>query len=255
MLRSLNKIIGYRLQAVDGEIGKVDDFYFEDLSWLVRYLVADTGTWLAERLVLLSPVVLGQADWETKGIPVQLTQEQIENSPPVTADLPVSRQLEAELHKYYNWVPYWQAGVPFAGTTTAVATQARIEQAADQIPGDVAQGDPHLQSVREVSGYHIYARDGEMGHVDDFIVEDESWTVRYLVIDTGNWLPGRRVLLVPSWVQKVDWSERMVYVDLQKDTIRESPLFDPSVPINRDYEQRLYDYYGRPAYWEPPRPE
>ena len=240
MLRSLKNVLGYDLQASDGTLGRVADFYFEDLAWTVRYLVADTGSWLAKRLVLLSPTVLIRADAEEKSLRVALTREQIEASPPMARDVPVSRQMEAELHRYYDWVPYWQAPFPFG------VTAASGEREGDE----AVQGDPHLRSVREVTGYHIYANDGDIGHVDDLIVEDESWALRYLVVDTGNWLPGRRVLLVPSWVQQIDWLERMVYIDLRRESIRNSPEFDPRAPVNRDYEERLYDYYGRRSYWD-----
>ncbi|HSJ53829.1 MAG TPA: PRC-barrel domain-containing protein [Anaerolineae bacterium] len=245
MLRSLKTMFSYELQATDGEIGKVADFYFDDLTWYVRYLVADTGSWLAERQVLLSPLVLGWADAESKTFNVALTREQVEASPPIERDMPVDRQVEAELHRHYAWVPYWQAPFPFAATSSAVvAAETGAEEKGEE------QGDPHLHSVREVTGYHIYATDGDIGHVDDLVVEDDSWVIRYLVVDTGNWLPGKRVLMVPSWVQQVDWLERMVYVDLKRESIRNSPEFDPREPVNRDYEERLYDYYGRRKYWE-----
>ncbi len=245
MLRSLKTMLGYKVRATDGEIGEVADFYFDALDWFVRYLVADTGSWLAERLVLLSPTVLGWADAEDKTFDVVLTRKQVEASPPVERDMPVSRQLEAELHKHYDWVPYWQAPFPFAVTSAAVAVQDSVEE-----EEDTADGDPHLHSTREVTGYHIYASDGEIGHVDDLIIEDELWVVRYLTVDTGNWLPGKKVLLVPSWVQQIDWLEHMVYVDLSRESIEKSPEFDPSTAVNRDYEERLYDYYGRRKYWE-----
>jgi uncharacterized protein YrrD len=247
MLRSLKTMLGYKLHATDGEMGKVADFYFDELDWFVRYLVADTGSWLAERLVLLSPLVLGLADAEDKTLRVSLTREQVEASPPVERDMPVSRQIEAELHGHYGSVPYWQAPFPFVGTSSAVAAQAGPEEETD------TEADPHLHSAREVTGYHIYATDGDIGHVDDLIVEDESWVIRYIVVDTGNWLPGKRVLMVPSWVQQIDWLERMVHVDLKGESIRNSPEFDPGEPVNRDYEERLYDYYGRLKYWEEPQ--
>jgi len=250
MLRSLKTMFGYELRASDGEIGKVDDFLFDAVAWFVRYLVADTGGWLTERQVLLSPLVLGRADAESETLDVGLTREQVEASPPIERDMPVSRQMEAELHRHYNWVPYWQSPFPFTGTSAAVAAQSIVPDVDDD--EDEVQGDPNLHSVREVTGYHILATDGDIGHVDDLIVEDESWVVRYLVVDTGNWLPGKKVLLVPSWVQQVDWLERMVYIDLKRESIRNSPEFDPGASVNRDYEERLYDYYGRRKYWEEP---
>ena len=113
-----------------------------------------------------------------------------------------------------------------------------------------AGGDPHLRSVREVSGYHLAATDGELGHVEDFILDDETWSIRYVVIDTRNWLPGRQVLISPSWVREVDWGLRKVSVDMTKQQVKDSPEYDPKMPINREYEARLYDFYGRTRYWQ-----
>jgi hypothetical protein len=121
--------------------------------------------------------------------------------------------------------------------------------ATEQEEKEERHSDPHLRSTREVIGYHIQARDGEIGHVDDLIVDDELWYLRYLVIDTRNWLPGRKVLVAPAWAEQVSWIERKVYIDLKRETIKNSPEFDPSMPVNREYEVQLYDYYGRPRYW------
>lgn len=235
MLRSIKNLGGYTLQATDGEVGKVREFYFDDQTWTVRYLVADTGNWLVGRLVLLSMASLGNPDWERKLFPVNLRKAQVEKSPPIEADEPVSRQMELDLHSYYGWPPYWNA--------SAYIAAARVNAQQDRA------GDPHLRSTREVIGYHIQATDGEIGHVDDFVVDDEVWVIRYMVVDTRNWLPGKKVLVAPLWTSDIDWASRRVSVDLARDTIKSGPEFDPSRPVNREYEVRLYDYYGRPHYW------
>jgi hypothetical protein len=128
---------------------------------------------------------------------------------------------------------------PFAVTQSQVAKAAIEEQ----------KSDPHLRSTREVIGYHIQATDGEIGHVEDFVLNDEIWSIYYMVVDTRNWLPGREVILSTSWIEEVDWIERHVHVNLSQEAVENSPEFDPSVPVNREYEIRLYDYYGRPKYW------
>jgi hypothetical protein len=235
MLRTIKDLRGYTIRATDGDVGKVREFYFDDRFWTIRYLVADTGNWLVDRLVLLSPVSLGDPDWEERVFPVSLTREQVEGSPRISTDRPVSRQMEIDLHGYYGWPPYWHAPAYIAAAQT-IASEERT-------------GDPHLRSTREVIGYRIQATDGEMGHVDDFIVEDDIWILRYLVVGTGNWLPGKRVLVSPGWSKEVTWAGRRVSLDLSKDAVQDSPEFDPSVPVNREYEVRLYDYYGRPHYW------
>jgi hypothetical protein len=230
---------GYTIRAADGDIGKVHEFYFDDRGWIIRYLVVDTGTWLPGRRVLLSPSAMGQPDWETHVLPVGLTKGQVEHSPPIDADKPVSRQMERELHAYYGWRPYWGSA-----TVMAIQTEEEANQEAEQ-----EQNDPHLRSTREVIGYHIRARDGEIGHVEDLIANDEGWGIRYLVVDTHNWLPGRKVLVDPFWAEQVSWAERRVHVDMTREMVKNSPEFDPSAPVNREYEVRLYDFYGRPKYW------
>jgi uncharacterized protein YrrD len=249
MLRSLKALRGYTVRATDGDIGTVDEFYFDDQSWAIRYLVVDTGNWLVGRKVLIFPASLGPPDWEASVLPVVLSRQQVADSPSIEADQPISRQKEDEFLKYYGWpAPGWTAA-PSMAYPAAMDTIAAIEAQADE-SAEEDEGDPHLRSMQEVLGYDIQARDGEIGHVDDFIVDDEPWMIRYMVVDTRDWLPGRQVLVSPTWVTQVRWDERAVHVDLSRETIQNSPEFDSSKPVNREYEERLYDYYGRPKYWE-----
>ncbi len=242
MLRSVQSMRHYALGAKDDEVGTVHDFLFDSETWKVRYLVADTGKWLPGRKVLIAATAVDKPNWEAQLIPIELTKEQVRNSPDIEVDKPVSRQKEIELHKYYGWIPYWGAG--YGGVAPAPPPQPITEPAETE-----AKGDPNLRSCREVKGYHLHATEGEIGHVDDFIVDDEGWSVRYLVVDTRNWLPGKDVLISPQWVGQISWEQREVYVDLTKETVKHSPTYDPSAPVNREYETRLYDYYGRPKYW------
>ena len=248
MLRSMNEIIGYKIEASDGELGRAKDFLFDDHSWVVRYLVADTGGWLQDRQVLLSPQAMSEPDCTRGAIPVALTRQQVENSPWIESDLPVSRQHEQRLAEYYNWQPYWQQqDVPFGVPVLRmpVPTAVSVEESGTK---DLA-GDPDLRSVKELTGYHIHASDGDIGHVAEFLVQTEGWVIRYMVVDTRNWLPGKKILVSPAWVKRVDWDEKSLHVDLSRQAIRGSVEFDPAAPVNREYEARLYDYYGRPKYW------
>jgi hypothetical protein len=253
MLRSVNDLQGYTIHATDGDIGSVDQFYFDDELWVIRYLVADTGNWLPGRKVLITPISLGRADWGAKKLYVTLTKKQVENSPDIDTHKPVSRQYETAFLAYYGYPYYWggtslwgpaavpaSLAVPRAGGPTA-ATPAT---AAPAEPADV-----HLRSTEEVTGYHIQATDGEVGHVEDFIVDDETWAIRYIGVDTRNWWPGKKVFLSPRWIARVSWEDSKVYVDLLRETIKNAPEYDESAPITREYEIELYDYYGRPAYW------
>lgn len=246
MQRTVESMIGYKLRATDDDLGKVKDLYFDDVTWTVRYIEVDAGSWLSQRRVLISPVNVGDPDWARHVLPVALTKEQVKESPPAGKDKPVSRQFEAELSTYYGWPQYWAApppgGIP-AQTAPAVAVAEREEER------DEAGFDPHLRSSREICGYHIKATDDEIGHVEDLIVDTDAWMIRYLVVDTRNWLPGRKVLVARQWAHSIEWNERRVHVDLSRSQIKDSPKFDPTKPINRQYEAHLYDYYGRPAYW------
>lgn len=248
MLRSLDEIKkGYALLATDGEIGRAKDFLFDDHSWTVRYLVADTGKWLPRRKVLLSPIFFDEPDWESQQIPVVLTKQMIENSPVLDEHAPVSRQAELEYYRYYSYAPYWIGTGPWGLYPTPAGYRAAATGADPELVSRTSrEGDANLRSVSEVIGYHIAALDGEVGHVEDFVAETSTWAIRWLVVDTRNWLPGRRVLIAPAWAQSVSWSERKLEVALTREQIENSPPFDPSEPINAGLETQLYDYYGRP---------
>jgi hypothetical protein len=240
MLRSVKDLRGYTIRALDGDIGEVNDFYFDDRGWIMRYLVVDTANWLSDRQVLITPEALGQPDWESQIFPVDLNQKQVSESPPVEADQPVSRSLERELHHYFGWRPYWSV----AATPVGVQTMKEAESDTEH-----QWTDPHLRSAQEVIGYHIQALDGEIGHIDDLIADDDDWHIRYLVIDTRIWLFGKQVLVSPAWADTISWVERKIRMDIPRETIKNSPDYNPSAPVNRAYEVQLYDYYGRPKYW------
>ena len=172
-------------------------------------------------------------------MPVGLTKGQVEHSPSIDEDKPFSRQMEGDLRAYYGWRPYW-------GSATVMAIQTKEEAAQE---AEQEQTDPHLRSTREVIGYHMRARDGEIGHLEDLIANDEGWGIRYLVVNTQNWLPGKKVLVDPFWADQVNWIERKVYLDMTREMVQTSPEFDPSAPVNREYEVRLYDFCERPKYW------
>jgi len=250
MLRQFSDIKNFALAARDGEIGKVKELYFDDQSWAVRYVVVDTGGWLTGRKVLIAPRSFGSIDEESKLIAVHLTKEQIENSPPIEADKPVSRQHEEEWHRYYGYPGYWLAPEAIAfGGMPAVAPWP-VENVAQGVGGPSTRepGDPHLRSTSEVAGYSIHATDGDIGHVDDFILDEDGWSIRYLVI-SRSWWPGKKVVLSPEWIERVSWEERKVFVPLTRDAIKDAPEWADPQPITRASEERLFGHYGRRGYW------
>ena len=247
MLRNVKDIYHYRLEAEDGEIGRCEDFLFDDERWTIRYMVADTGKWLPGRKVLVSPISLGKPEWEAKLFPVRLTKGQIEKAPGIDADAPVSRQQEMRWNKYFGWPYYWQGPGLWgpADYANALFIQNQVELASEETP---VSGDDHLRSAKEVTGYHIQATDDEIGHVKDFILDDVTWTIRYLVVDTRNWLPGRKVLVAPAWINSVDWWKRKVNVALTREQVKTSPEYDPAMPIEEDYEAGLSKHYRLPIH-------
>jgi hypothetical protein len=249
VLRSVKELRNYVLAAEDGEIGRCDDFLFDDIHWTIRYMVADTRKWLPGRKVLVSPIALGEANWASQRMEVKLTKQQVKGSPPLDTDAPVSRQYEQKWFQYYGWPYYWTGGGLWGAAPYPSAIYfKRLEKVAEE--GVEPEEETHLRSVKEVTDYQILATDGDIGHVEDFIADDDLWLLRYLVVDTKNFLPGgRKVLIPPAWITSVDWVGRSVSVELTVDGVKNSPEYDPTEPINREYEARFYDYHGRPRYW------
>jgi hypothetical protein len=247
MLWKAQELEGRSIQATDGDIGKLDQLYFDDESWVVRYLVAETGSWLSSEKELISPAFVEEIGRDGK-LRVKLTGEQVENSPDIDLEKPISRQQETAYHDYYGMPYYW--GVTGFDTAGAAGAARAEEEVARESGTAEREGDPHLRSTKEVRGYHIAAEDGEVGHVEDFLVDEQwDWAIRYVIVYTRNWLPGRKVLVAPQWIERVDWGEAEVYVDLSQDEVKNSPEWDPSGSIDREYEERLYGHYGRPVYW------
>ncbi len=249
MLRDINGLKGLTIHATDGELGEVDDFCFDDQTWNLRYLVVRTGGWLAKRKVLISTAALKrEPDWRARALPVLLTREQVRNSPDIDADKTVTRLHELELHRHYAWPLYWGEGF-YAGSMsggTLFPENPEAEERAGATQDRETPPETHLQSTSAVTGYRLHAADGTIGHVENFIIDDAKWAIRYLVAGTGNWLPGRQVLVSPHWIESVDWETSEVFVDLTRLAIEASPQYDPSQPVSEDYEGELYDHYGRP---------
>jgi hypothetical protein len=251
MLRSLMDLVGYTIRARDGDIGSVGDFLFDDERWVVRYLVAETGSIFTRRHALISPISFREADWPSRRFHLALRKEHVKNSPDIDHRQPVSRQRERELHRYYGYSLYWgypglwgMAGYP--GTLATTPVDRPVQQ--EEPESDRKDDDVHLRSVNEVHNYGIAGVDDSIGHVEDFIVDDDSWAMRYIVVDTSNWWFGKKVLIAPEWATRISWDSKTMHLDMTRRQIENSPEWDPKAPINRAYEAQLYDYYGRPAY-------
>jgi uncharacterized protein YrrD len=225
---------GAAIIARDGAIGDVDDFYFDDERWTVRYLVANTGAWLFSREVLISPISIENVDATKNRVFVNLTRDQVKNSPDIDTQMPVSRQHETAFMDYYGYQYYW--GGPYLwGDAAFPATLAMPPAVESQLAAAAATArrreaeesyDEHLRSVNEVRGYHISAVDGEIGHVDDFVIDDKDWAIRFIVIKTGGWLSGRKTLISPQSIERISWTESKMFVSLTRDQIAGNPEHD-----------------------------
>lgn len=239
---------GFTVEATDGKIGHVSDFLFDETTWQLRWLVIDTGSWLSDRKLLLHPSAIDKADAEAHALLVNLTREQVEKSPGIGTDEPFSRHMEYRLNSYYGINPV-QGGAYYGANGYALPLTGA--QASGQA-SDAPPADPHLRSLVEVTGYNIEASDGAIGHVKSFLIDDESWDIRYLVADTANWWFGRQVLLSPASVLAIDWGEHKLRLNLTCYKIKSSPPWDPTGLIDRAYEKLLHAYYEWPARYLPP---
>ena len=245
MLLSAKNLLGYKLGATDDELGGLRDLYFDGSEWVIRYFVAETRRWLPGRLVLISPSSILSADWANQRINTSLSKQQIKDSPTIDEDRPVSKQQETAVVGYYGWPAYW---MPTGGVVPTAAV-VPVPESEEEQQEKAEKYDANLRSVQEVTGYFLRATDGEIGNVIDFVIDDSEWTIRYLVVDTGKWLPDRQVLIVPQWITSVHWEKKECDVDVSQEQVRNAPEYDPARPVNREYEIRLYDYYGRPHGW------
>jgi hypothetical protein len=265
VLRNVKDIESFAIHATDGILGKVRDFYFDDESWVVRYFVVETGTWHANRRTLISPMSMGLPNWSEKLIPAALTQAQVANGPDIDTDKPVSRQHEMGYLGYYGYPNYWGGGGLWGagmypdmlqgGLDPAVANlgNRRERRLARHVNGEAGEirrnNDLHLRSVNSVMRYYVHATDGDVGHVAGILIEEGTWAIRYVIVNTSNWWLGHEVLVAPEWVEDVYWAESKLNVALTREAIKNAPEYNSQVPITREHEKLLHAFHGQPVYW------
>jgi hypothetical protein len=250
MLQRLTQLRGFTASATDGDIGQVEDFLFDDERWTIRYLVVEMGGFLERRQVLVSPISFERADWAAQRFRLKLTKEQVLSSPSIDADKPVSRQHETEFSRYYGYPYYWgSSGVWGAGFFPGMLLPPpQVDPVSGPSPTDerkLLDEDVHLRSAHHVRGYHIQARDDAIGHVEDFIIDDASWQIRYVIVDTRNWWFGKKVLLAPDLIDHVSWAESRVFANVTQHAIKSGPAWGPADRLDDDYEARLREHYAR----------
>ncbi len=251
MLNKFKIIKNYILNCQDGEIGKVKDFYFDDQAWTIRYLIVNTGNWLTGRQVLISPHSIISVNKDEEYITVSLTKSQIENSPILESNKPVSKQFQEEFHGYYGY-PMYTTVTGYGGLGLVLPRRPDEKTDGEALVNkieDENEWNPNLRSTHIVSGYGIQASDDKIGHLEDFIIDTETWEIHYLEIDTNNWFPGKKVIISPNWIDHVSWNDSKVFVNLSTDEIKQSPEYNEETLLDREFETKLHKHYNRTAYW------
>jgi hypothetical protein len=228
---------GYEIRATDGLIGTVDDFYFDDEDWAVRYLVVDTGSWLTGRKVLIPPVFLRSLDETTRTLSVSITMDLVKRSPDIDTQRPVSRQHQADYSGYFGGAGLWGMGA-YPGSLTAQG-RIREELRAHRTPETRRFENHHLRSSTAVIGHHVAATDGYIGHLDDLLVDDHSWAIHYLIVNTHNWWGGHHVLIAPQRVEDVSWPDATVSITLTRQAVKDSPPYETAAQLDRPQKEEL----------------
>ena len=249
MLWDASATNGYAIEASDGQLVTVSDLLFDDFGWIIRWLVVDTGHWLPGRKVLLPLSALGQPDRALRHFPVNLTMQQVKDSPDSNTDQPASRQIESDLYGYYGWDPYWGSNTllsnamatPFVPPLYQSVSKPLEPVSVDAQPN---QGDPHLRSISAIAGYHIHATDGMIGHVEDLLVDVAGWHIRYVTVDTRNWWPGKKVSISPLTVREIDWADRLIHLNVTRQKVKDGPPYTPAITVDGAYNNKFLTYYG-----------
>jgi hypothetical protein len=279
MLRSMSDLEDYTIRATDGSVGLVKDFYFDDQTWVIRYLAIDTGNWLYSRSVLISPIAIGKPNWAERALPVSITREQVKGSPHIAAGQPISRQFEKQYLGYYRFSYYWDGvglwgdgaapGVLITGALASPPTEASREREIAYEHAESTQQqqqqqqqdhqDIHLRSCKAVVGCHIHASDGDIGRVQGMLVDEDTWAVRYLIVETGHWWRGHQVLIAPQWIEavgwqpkwikEVGWADAVVTVNLTRQAVQDAQPYSAGLQLERAQEAALHQHYGLPGYW------
>jgi hypothetical protein len=263
MLFAVSGLIDCAVEASDGEVGVVKDFLFDDKTWKIRWMAVEAGDWLpGRRRVFIHPSAIAPFELSPKPslpmmsspatlrLTVKLARAQIEAGPHADEGAPVTKDMEGLLYDYYGWDPYW-GGSPFGGSPLANAEAQIVEQAAQRngeahIPP--LDGGDHLHSVAEFKGYTVHALDGDIGHIENCLVDDANWDIRYLVIATRNWWPGKIVQLAPYAVKDIDWFGEHINMNVTRDQVRSAPAWDPLAMANEVSEADLHRHFGWPGY-------
>lgn len=266
MLRIMTDLHGFSISALDGLIGSVRDVYFDDEAWVIRYFVVETGGWFHRRKLLISPVAIDKSSWQAKTLLVSITKDQVQSSPDIDTERPVSRQHELSYLDYYGYAYYWSggglwgrgahpgdlaSGLGYGGSDVA---HRRAESENTELDADAdlehrPHDDHHLRSCDVVMTYRVQATDGEIGSVHDLLIDANTWAIRYLIVNTGHWWLGHKVVIPTQWITAIRWDDNTISVDLTRDAVRGAPPYQSDIPFARTDEETIHRHYGRRGYW------
>jgi hypothetical protein len=258
MITTVERLRRYAIHATDGDIGHIDNIFFDDANWAIRYVVVNVGNWLIRQYILLQPSIIDHLEPEGQIAVVPLSREQIQNSPEIDPQQPLSRDNEESLHQYFDWEPYWRTLPMMTAGLSEYVAPVPIDTPPEGDMSEAAKEEEEtavsvtLRSSKEVISYNVFANDSQdaIGYVENLLIDTERWYVRYIVAQTGTWLSGRRVLLAPQWVRQVSWADASIYLSLSNEQISQSPDYDPQARLLREYEAALYGHYDKRPYWE-----
>jgi hypothetical protein len=267
MLFAVGGLVGCAVKASDGDVGSVKDFLFDDENWKIRWMVVSAGKWLPGRQLLIHPSAIAPLTLPAKPqfpmmspgdrleLAVNLTKREIEQGPYSAEDEPVNKDMEALLYDYYGWDPYWGA-THFGAELMPNAEERIVDAVARRDAGDVippVDGGDHLHSVAAFKDYYVHAVDGDIGHVENLLADDANWEIRYLVIATRNWWPGKIVQLSPYAVKNIDWFGQHINMNVTRDQVRSAPAWDPLAMMDEAREEEFHRHFGWPGYRRDPQ--
>jgi hypothetical protein len=252
MLRSIKEMEGYAIGATDGTIGKVTNFYFDDLAWVIRYLVVETGDWLSSRKVLISPIAIGQLNRTERVLSVAITKEQVRSSPDVDTESPMSWQNEVRYLEHYGYPKYWGGtGIWGQGTLPSSllsASRKGAGRATTAVAEEGERDDSLLRDCNAIMKYRIHATDGDVGELCGLLVDEDFWAIRFLVVETGDWWAGHQMLIATERIDEVDWPGASVAVDLTRQLIKDAPPYNSTLRLDSREETGIYQHLGRPGH-------
>jgi len=233
MLRRSGELQWSQVISLDGEIGKVRDVCFDEASWMVRYLIVDTGGWLSGRKVPIDPRSVELIDRNLHTVWVSLSRAQIESSPRIDIGELGAREHEMQLNRHYGYGSCWTHSMPWGNGQVSPARRSAAEALEIDAPSACLRG------ARQMLDFTLITVDGHVGLIKDFFFDDETWALRYLIVQTGSWLLGRRVLVSADRVRRVDWSAESVEVNQTRKQIEYGWEFDADNPPPGDLETAL----------------